>query len=160
MTIKVGDSLPSATFVVMTPDGPGPVSTEDFFKGKKVALFGVPGAFTPTCSVQHLPSFADNVEALKAKGVDEIVCVAVNDIFVLAAWSKAEDVEGSVTMLSDGSGDFTKAAGLEFDLSGKGLGVRMQRFSAVIDDGVVKALNIEEPGAYEVSSGEKLLEQL
>lgn len=160
MTIKVGDRLPAATFLVMGADGPEPVSSDDFFGGKKVALFGVPGAFTPTCSVQHLPGYVKNADALKAKGVDAIACVAVNDVFVMDAWGKTQDAGDAVTLLADGSGDFAKAAGLEFDLSAKGLGVRNHRFSAIIDDGVVAALNVEEAGGFDVSSAEKLIDQL
>ncbi|MCG8508888.1 MAG: peroxiredoxin [Rhodospirillales bacterium] len=160
MTIKVGDRLPAATFLVMGADGPEPVSSDDFFGGKKVALFGVPGAFTPTCSVQHLPGYVENADAIKAKGVDAIACVAVNDVFVMDAWGKAQNAGDAVTLLADGSGDFAKAAGLEFDLSAKGLGVRNHRFSAIIDDGVVAALNVEEAGGFDVSSAEKLIDQL
>ncbi|MDX9859488.1 MAG: peroxiredoxin [Rhodospirillales bacterium] len=160
MTIKVGDRIPSATFMTMGKDGPQPVSGEDVFKGKKVALFGVPGAFTPTCSINHLPGYVQNADKFKVKGVDTVACVAVNDVFVLEAWRKSEGVGDAVRMLADGSGDFAKATGLTFDLSGKGLGVRMQRFSAIVEDGVVKSLNVEEPGAFEVSGAEKLLNQL
>ncbi|WP_316978159.1 peroxiredoxin [Shumkonia mesophila] len=160
MTIKVGDRLPSATFMTMGKDGPQPLSSDELFKGKKVALFGVPGAFTPTCSVKHLPGYVKNADQFKVKGVDTVACIAVNDVFVLEAWRKSEGVGDTVKMLADGSGDFAKAAGLTFDLSGKGLGVRLQRFSAIVDDGVVKSLNVEEPGAFEVSGAEKLLGQL
>lgn len=160
MTIKVGDRMPSATFMTMGKDGPQPLSSDELFKGKKVALFGVPGAFTPTCSVKHLPGYVKNADKFKVKGVDTVACIAVNDVFVLEAWRKSEGVGDTVKMLADGSGDFAKAAGLTFDLSGKGLGLRLQRFSAIVDDGVVKSLNIEEPGAFEVSGAEKLLGQL
>ncbi len=160
MTIKVGDRMPSATFMTMGKDGPQPLSSDELFKGKKVALFGVPGAFTPTCSVKHLPGYVKNADKFKVKGVDTVACVAVNDVFVLEAWRKSEGVGDTVKMLADGSGDFAKASGLTFDLSGKGLGVRVQRFSAIVDDGVVKSLNVEEPGAFEVSGAEKLLGQL
>jgi peroxiredoxin len=160
MTIKVGDRMPSATFMTMGKDGPQPLSSDDLFKGKKVALFGVPGAFTPTCSIKHLPGYVANADKFKVKGVDTVACVAVNDVFVLEAWRKSEGVGDTVKMLADGSGDFAKAAGLTFDLSGRGLGVRVQRFSAIVDDGVVKSLNVEEPGAFEVSGAEKLLSQL
>lgn len=160
MTIKVGDRMPSATFMTMGKDGPQPLSSDELFKGKKVALFGVPGAFTPTCSVKHLPGYVKNADKFKVKGVDTVACVAVNDVFVLEAWRKSEGVGDTVKMLADGSGDFAKAAGLTFDLSGRGLGVRVQRFSAIVDDGVVKSLNVEEPGAFEVSDAEKLLAQI
>lgn len=160
MTIKVGDRMPSATFMTMGKDGPQPLSSDELFKGKKVALFGVPGAFTPTCSVKHLPGYVKNADKFKVKGVDTVACVAVNDVFVLEAWRKSEGVGDTVKMLADGSGDFARAAGLTFDLSGRGLGVRVQRFSAIVDDGVVKSMNVEEPGAFEVSDAEKLLSQL
>ena len=160
MTIKVGDRMPSATFMTMGKDGPQPLSSDELFKGKRVALFGVPGAFTPTCSVKHLPGYVKNADKFKVKGVDTVACVAVNDVFVLEAWRKSEGVGDTVKMLADGSGDFAKAAGLTFDLSGRGLGVRVQRFSAIVDDGVVKSVNVEEPGAFEVSDAEKLLSQL
>lgn len=160
MTIKVGDRMPSVTFMTMGKDGPQPITSTDLFKGKKVALFGVPGAFTPTCSAKHLPGYVSNADKFKVKGVDTVACVAVNDFFVMEAWRKAEGVGDTVLMLADGSGDFAKAAGLVFDLSGKGLGVRVQRFSAIIDDGVVKTLNVEEPGAFEISGAEKLLSAL
>ncbi len=158
--IKTGDKVPSVTLLHMENGQPAPVSSEDFFKGRKVALFGVPGAFTPTCSAQHLPSFVQNADALQAKGVDAIACIAVNDVFVMDAWSKQEQVGDKVAMLADGSGEFAKAAGLEFDLSAKGLGVRNHRFSAIIDDGVVQTLNVEDAGGYQISSAEKLLEQV
>lgn len=160
MTIKVGDRVPEATFLVMEAGEIKPVGSADFFGGKKVALFGIPGAFTPTCSAAHLPGYVKNADALKAKGVDTIACVAVNDVFVMNAWGKDQGLTGEVVLLADGSGDFAKATGLEFDLSGKGLGVRNQRYSAVIDDGVVSAFYLDEPGAFEVSSAEKMLEQL
>ena len=160
MTIKVGDRIPSVSLNVMGADGPESIGTDDIFKGKRVALFGLPGAFTPTCSARHLPGFVDNSDTLKAKGVDAIVCLSVNDAFVMAAWGKDQDVGGKVDMVADGSADFTKAAGLELDLMDKGLGLRSQRFSMVVDDGVVKSLNIDEPGKLENTSAEKLLEQL
>lgn len=160
MTIKVGDRIPSVSLNVMGADGPESIGTDDIFKGKRVALFGLPGAFTPTCSARHLPGFVDNSDALKAKGVDAIVCLSVNDAFVMAAWGKDQDVGGKVDMVADGSADFTKAAGLELDLMDKGLGLRSQRFSMVVDDGVVKSLNIDESGKLENTSAEKLLEQL
>lgn len=160
MSIKVGDTLPKVTFMKATPDGPQPVDSEDFFRGRKVALFSVPGAFTPTCSARHLPSFVDKAEELKAKGVDEIACTAVNDAFVMGAWGKSADATDKVTMLADGNGEFAKAVGLEMDAAKFGMGGRGQRFSMVVDDGVVEQLNVEEPGAYNVSSAEHMLEHL
>ncbi|MBL6928556.1 MAG: peroxiredoxin [Rhodospirillales bacterium] len=160
MTIKVGDRVPEAVFLVMEEGEIKPVSSAELFGGKKVALFGIPGAFTPTCSASHLPGFVKNAGALKAKGVDTIACVSVNDVFVMNAWGKDQGVGDDVLMLADGSGDFAKVTGLVFDLSEKGLGVRNQRYSAVIDDGVVSEFNLDEPGAFEVSSAEIMLEQL
>ena len=160
MTIQVGDSIPSATLNIMTADGPSAIATDDIFKGKTVALFGLPGAFTPTCSAQHLPGFVANADALKAKGVDSIVCLAVNDAFVMGAWGKDQNVGDKVTLVADGSAQFTKAAGLELDLTERGLGLRCQRFSMVVDDGVVKSLNIDPAGTFEATSAEKILEQL
>ena len=160
MTISVGDKLPEATLMTMGENGPEPKSTLDLFAGKKVALFSVPGAFTPTCSAKHLPGFVEKAGELKAKGVDEIMCMAVNDIFVMDAWGKSQSAAGKVTVIADGNGDFTKALGLELDATGFGLGTRGQRFSLVAEDGVVKILNIEEAGAFEVSSAEHMLGQL
>ena len=160
MTIQVGDSIPSATLNIMTADGPSAITTDDIFKGKTVALFGLPGAFTPTCSAQHLPGFVANADALKAKGVDSIVCLAVNDAFVMGAWGKDQNVGDKVTLVADGSAAFTKAAGLELDLTERGLGLRCQRFSMVVDDGVVKSLNIDAAGTFEATSAERILEQL
>ena len=160
MTIQVGDTIPSATLNIMTADGPSAITTDDIFKGKTVALFGLPGAFTPTCSAQHLPGFVANADALKAKGVDSIVCLAVNDAFVMGAWGKDQNVGDKVTLVADGSAQFTKAAGLELDLTERGLGLRCQRFSMVVDDGVVKSLNIDPAGTFEATSAEKILEQL
>ncbi len=160
MTIKVGDRIPSVSLNVMGADGPEAIGTDDIFKGKLVALFGRPGAFTPTCSKGHLPGFVKAADALKAKGVDAIVCLSVNDAFVMAAWGRDRNVGDKVELVADGSAIFTKAAGLEFDLTEKGLGLRCQRFSMVVDDGVVKNLNIDEPGKVEITSAEKLLEQL
>ncbi len=160
MTIQVGDTIPSATLNIMTADGPSAITTDDIFKGKTVALFGLPGAFTPTCSAQHLPGFVANADALKAKGVDSIVCLAVNDVFVMGAWGKDQNVGDKVTLVADGSAAFTKAAGLELDLTERGLGLRCQRFSMVVDDGVVKSLNIDPAGSFEATSAEKILEQL
>lgn len=160
MTIKVGDRIPSATLTKATPDGPQPVDTDSFFAGRKVALFSVPGAFTPTCSVRHLPGFIERADELKAKGVDEVACVSVNDAFVLQAWAAQSGAEGKVTMLADGNGDFAEALGLSADFSKFGMGKRGQRWSAMIDDGVVRELNVEEPGAFSVSSAEFLSAQL
>ena len=160
MSIKVGDKLPEATFMCPTAEGPAPQSTNDVFAGKTVALFAVPGAFTPTCSVKHLPSFRDAAETFKGKGVDSIACVSVNDVFVMDEWAKASAADGKMRMLADGNGAFTKAIGLELDASGFGMGTRSQRYSMLVVDGVVKQLNVEEGGAYEVSSAEYLLGQL
>ncbi len=160
MTVQVGDTIPSATLNIMTADGPSAITTDDIFKGKTVALFGLPGAFTPTCSAQHLPGFVANADALKAKGVDSIVCLAVNDAFVMGAWGKDQNVGDKVTLVADGSAAFTKAAGLELDLTERGLGLRCQRFSMVVDDGVVKSLSIDAAGTFEATSAEKILEQL
>ena len=160
MTIKVGDRIPSVSLSVMGADGPETLDADDIFKGKLVALFGVPGAFTPTCSARHLPSFVEAADAIKAKGVDAIVCLSVNDAFVMAAWGQDQNVGDTVKLVADGSANFTKAAGLVLDLTGKGLGLRSQRFSMVVDDGVVKSLNIDEPGKMEFTGAEKLLEQL
>lgn len=160
MTIKVGDRIPSMTLVKATSDGPQPVETDDYFAGRKIALFSVPGAFTPTCSARHLPGFVERADELKAKGVDEIACTAVNDAFVLAAWAKSAGAEDKVTMLADGNGAFAEALGLTMDGSKFGLGKRGSRWSAIVDDGVVGELNVEEPGAYSVSSAEFLVGQL
>lgn len=160
MTIKVGDKLPSATLVKATENGPDQVSTDDFFAGRKVALFAVPGAFTPTCSAKHMPGYVDNADALKAKGVDEIACVSVNDAFVMDAWGKASNAGDKVTLLADGNGQFAKELGLEMDGSKFGMGTRSQRYSMVVNDGVVEALNVEGPGEFKVSSAEHLLDTM
>lgn len=160
MTIQVGDKLPSVTFVKPTDSGLEQVPSDAFFAGRKVALFSVPGAFTPTCSARHLPGFVDKIDELKAKGVDEVACTAVNDAFVLAAWAKSAGADGKVTMLADGNGAFVKAVGLEMDGSKFGMGTRGQRFSMIVDDGTVTALNVEEGGEFKVSSAEYLLDQL
>ena len=160
MSIKIGDKLPEATFMCPTADGPAPQSTNDIFAGKTVALFAVPGAFTPTCSAKHLPSFRDAAQALQAKGVDGIACLSVNDVFVMGEWGKASGAEGKIQMLADGNGAFTKAIGLELDASGFGMGARSQRYAMLVENGVVKQLNVEDGGAYEVSSAEYLLGQL
>src|SRR6202008_668540 len=159
MTIKVGDKLPSVTLTQATAEGPKPVQTDDFFKGKTVALFAVPGAFTPTCSAKHLPSFKQHGPELKAKGVDEIACVSVNDAFVMRAWGEDQAVGDDIVMLGDGNGAFTKAIGLEMDGSRFGLGTRSQRYSMIVKDGVVKELNVEAPGEIKVSSAEHMLGQ-
>jgi glutaredoxin/glutathione-dependent peroxiredoxin len=160
MTIKVGDRIPSATLMKATPDGPEPVQSDEYFKGRTVALFSVPGAFTPTCSVKHLPGYVEKADQLKAKDVDEIACIAVNDAFVMGAWGAQSGADGKVTMLADGNGDFARALGLTMDASKYGMGERGQRWSAVVTDGTVTALNVEEPGAFKVSSAEYLLERL
>ena len=160
MTIKVGDKLPQATFTVMGPDGPKPMSSDELFGGKTVALFAVPGAFTPTCSAKHLPGFKQKAAEFRAKGVDAIACVSVNDVFVMNAWGKDQGVGEDVLMLADGNGDFTKAIGLELDGSRFGMGPRSQRYSMIVKDGVVKELNVEQGGEFRVSSAEYMLEQL
>ncbi|HEY1426188.1 MAG TPA: peroxiredoxin [Caulobacteraceae bacterium] len=160
MTIKVGDKVPSATLTTFGPDGPKPIKTDEFFAGKTVALFAVPGAFTPTCSVKHLPSFTQHAGDLKAKGVDVIACVSVNDVFVMKAWGENQGVGDNILMLADGNGDFTKALGLELDGSRFGLGQRSQRYSMIVKDGVVSELNVESGGEYRVSSAEYMLGQL
>ncbi len=159
MTIKVGDKLPDVKLTRATDNGPEAVQSADYFAGKKVALFSVPGAFTPTCSAKHLPGYVDKASELKSKGVDEIVATSVNDAFVLGAWNKSAGSE-DITMLADGNGDFAEALGLTMDGSGFGLGKRGQRFSMIVDDGVVKELNVEQPGDFSVSSAEHLLGQL
>ena len=160
MTIKVGDKLPAATFSAGTPEGPRPMSTDDIFAGKKVALFAVPGAFTPTCSATHLPGFKEHVADFKAKGVDAIACVSVNDAFVMKAWGESQSVGDDILMLGDGNGDFTKAIGLEMDGSKFGMGQRSQRYSMIVEDGVVKELNVEAPGEFKVSAADYMLAQL
>lgn len=157
MTIKIGDRLPDAKLVKVTPDGPDQVSTGDFFAGRRVALFSVPGAFTPTCSAKHLPGFVEQAQAFHDKGVDEIACTAVNDAFVLDAWAKAGNAGGKVTMLADGNADFAKATGLDMDSSAYGMGIRSKRYAMLVNDGVVEALHVEAPGEFKVSSAENLL---
>jgi peroxiredoxin len=157
MTIKVGEKIPSDTLMEMVDGKPTPIPTDSFFAGKTVALFALPGAFTPTCSAKHVPGFVANYDALAAKGVDEIACVSVNDAFVMGAWGKDQKSDGKVHMLADGNGDFTRALGLEMDGTKFGMGKRSQRYSMIVTDGVVKSLNVEEPGAFEVSSAEYLL---
>ncbi len=160
MSINVGDKLPTTTFVTMTENGPEQIQSDEYFKGKRVALFSVPGAFTPTCSAKHLPGYVEKAGDLKARGVDEIACTAVNDAFVMGAWGKAQNAAGKVTMLADGNGAFAKAVGLEMDGSKFGMGTRGQRFSMVVKDGVIEQLNIEAPGEYKVSSAEHMIGQL
>ena len=157
MTIAVGDKIPSAKLKTMTAEGPKDVSTDDIFAGKKVVMFAVPGAFTPTCSAKHLPGFVEKAAQLKAKGVDTIACLSVNDAFVMGAWGKAQSTDGKVLMLADGSAAFTKQLGLDLDLSGPGMGVRSKRYAMIVDNGVVKKLNVEAPGAFEVSSADAIL---
>ncbi len=161
MSISVGDKLPDATFTTMTAEGPTQMSTADVFGGRKVVLFAVPGAFTPTCHMKHLPGFVTHAADLKAKGVDTIACVSVNDVFVLNAWADQSGAKDAVTFLADGSADFTKAIGMELDASGLGLGIRSQRYAMLVDDGVVAVLNLEEvPSSAEASSAEKILAAL
>mgnify|MGYP000051147592 FL=1 len=160
MTIQVGDRLPSATLTTMTAEGPKPLTTSELCEGKKVVLFAVPGAFTPTCSVQHLPGYVENAQSLKDRGVDAVACVSVNDPFVMGAWGKDREVGEDLMMLSDGNGDFTAAIGLEMDGSGFGLGTRSQRYAMIIDDGVVSTLNVESGPGLDVSSAETILSEL
>lgn len=160
MTIAKGDRLPSVNFTTMTANGPEPVASDGYFKGRTVALFSVPGAFTPTCSAKHLPGYVEKAAELKAKGVDEIACTAVNDVFVMGAWGKSAEAEGKVTMLADGNGDFAKAVGLTMDGSKFGMGIRGQRFSMIVRDGVVAELNVEAPGDFKVSSADHMLGQV
>ena len=160
MTIKVGDTLPAATFMTPTEEGPAPMSGSDLFKGKRVALFAVPGAFTPTCSAKHLPGFKQHAAELRAKGVDTIACVSVNDVFVMKAWGKDQGITDEVLLLADGNGAFSKAIGLDFDGSKFGMGPRSQRYSMVVKDGVVEQLNVEAGGQFEVSSADYMLSHL
>jgi glutaredoxin/glutathione-dependent peroxiredoxin len=160
MTIKAGERMPSGKLKTMTADGPKDVSTDELFKGKKVVLFSVPGAFTPTCDAKHLPGFLQNADALKAKGVDTIACMAVNDVFVMNAWGKHSNAGDKVLMLADGNGDYARALGLELDARGFGMGTRGQRFAIIVDDGVATTVNVEAPGQFKVSAAEYLLGQL
>jgi len=160
MAIKVGDKVPAAKLQIKTKDGVQTKTTDELFGGKKVVLFALPGAFTPTCSAKHLPGFVNNFQALKAKGVDAIACLSVNDAFVMDAWGRDQNVEDKVMMLADGNAEFTKAVGLTMDGTGYGMGTRSQRYAMVIDDGVITTLNIEAPGAFEVSSAESVLKAL
>jgi glutaredoxin/glutathione-dependent peroxiredoxin len=159
MSISVGDKIPDVKLVKATPDGPQPVQSADYFAGRRVALFSVPGAFTPTCSAKHLPGFVEKADELAAKGIDEIACTAVNDAFVLGAWNKAGGSE-AITMLADGNGEFAQALGLEMDGTAFGMGKRGQRFSLVVNNGVVEQVNVEAPGDFKVSSAEHMLGQL
>jgi peroxiredoxin len=160
MTIKVGDTIPSAKLMTPTPDGPREITTDDIFKGKKVVLFATPGAFTPTCSAKHLPGFVEHADAIRAKGVDTIACMAVNDVFVMGAWAKDQGVDGRILMLADGSAAFTKQLGLELDLTARGLGVRSQRFALIAEDGRVTHLAVEQPGGFDVSRAEAVISAL
>jgi glutaredoxin/glutathione-dependent peroxiredoxin len=160
MTIKLGETIPSMKLMIATPEGPKETSTDDIFKGKKVVLFAVPGAFTPTCTFKHLPGFIEHADEIKARGVDTIACIAVNDAFVMGAWAKAQGVEGEILMLADGSGQFTKAVGLELDLTARGMGVRSQRYALVAQDGKVTHVAVEAPGGFEVSTAESVLGHL
>jgi peroxiredoxin len=159
MTIQAGDRIPDATLTVMTSEGPAPLTTADLFGGKRVVLFSVPGAFTPTCSAKHLPGFVDHADEILANGVDEIACMAVNDVFVMDAWGKSANAD-RITMVADGNGEFARALGLELDASGFGMGQRSQRFALVANDGVVSRLYIEAPGEFRVSSAEHILSEL
>jgi len=160
MTIKVGDKLPNGTLYEMSEDGPKPVQVADIVKGRRVVFFGLPGAFTPTCSALHVPGYVGQSDQLKAKGVEQIICLSVNDAFVMGAWGKDQKAGDKVRMLGDGSGAFTKALGLELDLIERGMGMRCQRFSMLVDDGVVKSLNVEASGKFEVSDAATMLQQI
>ena len=160
MTISVGDRIPNVNFTTMSKEGPKQLGYTDLFEGKRVALFAVPGAFTPTCSLQHLPGFVEKADELTNKGVDTVACMAVNDVFVMDAWGKSQNADGKVLMLSDGNGEFTSALGLELDASGFGMGTRSQRFSIVVNDGEVEILNIEDGGEFKVSSCDYMIDQL
>ena len=160
MAIKAGEKMPGGTFGVMTDNGPGAMTTDDLFAGKKVVLVSVPGAFTPTCSMNHLPGFVDKADDLRGKGIDTIACMAVNDVFVMDAWGKDRGVGDKVVMLADGNGDYTRALGLEMDASGFGMGLRGKRFAIVVDDGVATEVAVEAPGEFEVSKAESILAKL
>jgi peroxiredoxin (alkyl hydroperoxide reductase subunit C) len=160
MAIQVGDTIPSMKLMMATADGPKETSTDDIFKGKKVVLFAVPGAFTPTCSAKHLPGFVQQADAIHAKGVDTIACIAVNDAFVMGAWGKDQGTAGKVTMLADGAAAFAKAIGLELDLNARGMGIRSQRYALIAQDGKVTHLGVEQPGGFEVSSAEAIIAAL
>lgn len=160
MAIKVGDRVPAGKFRYLSAEGPKEISTDELFKGKKVAVFAVPGAYTPTCSARHLPGYVDRAGDIRGKGVDTIACVAVNDAFVMGAWGKEHKADDKVMMLADGNAEFTKAMGLELDASRNGMGIRSQRYSMLVDDGVIKALNVEQPGQFDVSSAESMMKAL
>lgn len=160
MAISVGDSVPEGTFTRMGDESPEPVTANDLFKDKKVVFFAVPGAFTPTCAIKHLPGYQRDADAIRIRGVDTIACMAVNDVFVMDAWAKSAGTGDDVVMLADGNGDYAAALGLSWDLSGLGLGTRSQRFSMIVDDGVITHLNVESPGEFAISASEKILEQL
>ena len=160
MTIKVGDTIPSITLTYMTDNGPSQVTTDDFFAGKRVVLFAVPGAFTPTCSASHLPGFVASADTILGKGVDSIACISVNDAFVMDAWGRDHNAGGKVMMLADGNGDFAKAMGLHEDRTDKGMGIRSRRYAIVAEDGVVKTLNIEAPGKFEISDAKTIIAAL
>ena len=161
MAIKVGDKVPSATLRYLSPEGPKEITTDDLFRGKKVAVFAVPGAFTPACSQRHLPGYVEKAADLKGKGIDTIACIAVNDVFVMDAWGKSQNCGDKVMMLADGSGDFTRSIGLELDMRTRGLGVRSQRYSMLVDNGTVKSLNVEsQPGQVEASGADAMLKGL
>jgi peroxiredoxin len=160
MAIKVGDKMPSGTLTLVTKDGPQKIGADEFFKGKKVVLFSVPGAFTPTCDAKHLPGFVEKAADLRGKGVDTVACIAVNDAFVMKAWGKAQGCEGKVEMIADGNAEYTKTLGLDFDASGFGMGTRGQRFALIVEDGVVKQVNVEAKGEFKVSSADFVIEQL
>jgi len=160
MAINVGDRVPPATLIKMTENGAQPVTTDELFAGRTVALFAVPGAFTPTCSAKHLPGYVEHADDLRARGIDEIVCISVNDAFVMGAWGKQAGTDGKVTMLADGNGDFAEALGLSMDATKFGMGRRSQRFSMLVRDGRVEQLNVEEPGAFKVSSADHMIDKL
>lgn len=160
MTIQVGSKLPEATLMTMTANGPEPMTVDEIFKGKKVALFALPGAFTPTCSAKHLPGYLEQAAEFKKKGIDTIACLSVNDAFVMGAWGKSQNAGDKVLMLGDGNGDFSRKLGLTMDASKFGMGERSQRYSMLVEDGVVRKLNVEKPGAFEVSAAEVLLKQI
>ena len=159
MAISAGEKMPQGDFAIMTSDGPGKITTDELFGGKKVVLFSVPGAFTPTCSMQHLPGFVEHADALAANGVDTIACMAVNDVFVMNAWGENQNVGDKVVMLADGNADYSKALGLDLDASGFGMGTRGQRFSIIVEDGVATQVNVEGPGEFKVSNAETAVEQ-
>ncbi len=160
MTIGVGDKVPAATLTTMGADGPGPMTTDEIFSGKKVVMFAVPGAFTPTCSAKHLPGFVEAAGDLKARGVDTIACLAVNDVFVMGAWAENQGTGDKVLLLADGSAEFTRALDTVLDLTERGLGIRSRRYSMIVDDGVVSRINLEEAGGFEVSDAGTILKQL